>query len=488
MKPHTSTHPGLALALAWGLSFVLTGCAWPGRSAAPLAALQAQDAGLSDKASAVVSDAWWRSWGDPQLAPLIAQTLKGSPTMADVQARVRRMQALSGVVDAASLPQATLGAEFSRQRYSANGLFPPPIAGRTWSNDTLQAGVGWNPDLWGQHKAELASAIGQVRAAQADAAMAANTLVHQVVRGHVALARLLAQQAVAERMVEQRQQMQQLVQQRREAGLDTRIEQAQSDSTLADAAAQAESLKEQITLTRHQLAVLSGQAPQALDAWSPRLDALRLEALPTHLGADLLGRRPDVVAARWRVEAAAQDIQVARTQFYPNVNLSAFAGFNALGMDRLLDSGSRQYGVVPALRLPLFDGGRLRAQLSGREAERDSAVTNYNSAVLGAVKEAADAIASSQSVDRQWTEQSKALGSAESAHALAQQRFQAGLGNRLAVLAAESAVLAQRRLAIELQARQLDNRAQLMRALGGGWSADTTPFGTSAFSTNAAAR
>lgn len=488
MKPHTSTHPGLALALAWGLPFVLTGCAWPGRSAAPLAALQAQDAGLSEQASAVVSDAWWRSWGDPQLAQLIAQTLKGSPTMADAQARVRRMQALSGVVDAASLPQATLGAEFSRQRYSANGLFPPPIAGRTWSNDTLQAGVGWNPDLWGQHKAELASAIGQVRAAQADAAMAANTLVHQVVRGHVALARLLAQQAVAERMVEQRQQMQQLVQQRREAGLDTRIEQAQSDSTLADAAAQAESLKEQITLTRHQLAVLSGQAPQALDAWSPRLDALRLEALPTHLGADLLGRRPDVVAARWRVEAATQDIQVARTQFYPNVNLSAFAGFNALGMDRLLDSGSRQYGVVPALRLPLFDGGRLRAQLSGREAERDSAVANYNSAVLGAVKEAADAIASSQSVDRQWTEQSKALGSAESAHALAQQRFQAGLGNRLAVLAAESAVLAQRRLAIELQARQLDNRAQLMRALGGGWSADTTPFGTSAISTNAAAR
>ncbi len=474
MQAHTSTHSNLSLALALGLTSALIGCAMPGQRGAPLASLQATQAGLANATSSEVGDAWWRSWDNPELNSLITQTLKDSPTVADAQARVRRMQALSGVADAARLPQATLGAEFSRQRYSANGLFPPPIAGKTWSNDTLQAGVGWSPDLWGQHQAELASAIGQVRAAQADAAVAANALINQVVRGHVALARLLAQRDVAERMVQQRQQMQQLVQQRREAGLDTRIEQAQSDSTLADAVVQVESLKEQITLTRHQLAVLSGQAPQSLDTFSPRMDALKLNAMPTTLGADLLGRRPDVVAARWRVEASTQDIEVARTQFYPNVNLSAFVGFNALGMDRLLDSGSRQYGVVPAVRLPLFDGGRLRAQLSGREAERDSAVANYNNAVLGAAKEAADAIASSHSLDIQWAEQSKALASAERAHVLAAQRFEAGLGNRLAVLTVESAVLAQMRLAIDLQARQRDNRANLMRALGGGWSSEAS--------------
>ena len=468
------------MACLLGLSGLLTGCAVPGHSAAPLAPLHAQDAGLADAPGLAVSDAWWRSWNDPSLTQLIEQTLQGSPSMAEAQARVRRMQALSGMVDAASLPQATLGAEFSRQRYSANGLFPPPIAGSTRSNDTLQAGVGWSPDLWGQHQAELASAIGQVRAAQADAAMAANALVHQVVRGHVALARLLAQRGVAEQTVQQRLQMQQLVQQRRQAGLDTRIEQAQADSTLADTAAQMEGLQEQITLARHQLAALSGQAPQALAHWSPRLDAMTPEALPATVGADLLGRRPDVVAARWRVQASQQDIQVARTQFYPNINLSAFAGFNALGMNHLLDAGSRQYGVVPAIRLPLFDGGRLRAQLSGREAEHDSAVANYNSMVLGAAREAADAIGSNQSLQRQWSEQSRALAGAEAAHAMAQQRFEAGLGNRLAVLAAESAVLTQRRLGMELQARQLENHANLMRALGGGWHDSTLTPNTTA--------
>lgn len=460
------------MACLLGLSGMLTGCAVPGRSAPALVTLQAQEVGLADASGLAVSDAWWRSWNDPSLNQLIEHTLQGSPSMAEALARVHRMQALSGMVDASSLPQVTLGAEFSRQRYSANGLFPPPIAGSTRNNDTLQAGVGWSPDLWGQHRAELASAVGQVRAAQADAAMAANALVHQVVRGHVALARLLAQRDVVEQTLRQRQQMQQLVQQRRQAGLDTRIDQAQADSTLADTATQAQGLQEQITLARHQLAALSGQAPQALAHWHPRLEALTPDALPATVGADLLGRRPDVVAARWRVQASQQDIQVARTQFYPNVNLSAFAGFNALGMNHLLDAGSRQYGVVPAIRLPLFDGGRLRAQLSGREAEHDSAVANYNSVVLNAAKEAADAIGSSQSVQRQWTEQSRALADAERAHALAQQRFEAGLGNRLAVLAAESSVLAQRRLAIDLQARQLDNRANLMRALGGGWPGD----------------
>ena len=470
--PHTSR--GTAIALMVCVATGLTACSAPGTGATQAALLKAPALGLPEVRTAEVTDAWWQSWNDPQLDALMRQSLQDNPSLAVAQARVRRMQALAGVVDAASLPQGTLGADFSRQRYSANGLFPKPIAGNVWDNDTLQQGVGWSPDLWGQRAAELASALGQTRAAQADAAMASNALASQVAHGYVALARWLAQLAVAERTQQQHQQIQQLVAERREAGLDTRQDQAQSDSSLADAQAQVEGLKEQVALTRHQLAVLSGQAPHALDDLRPQLSALRLENLPASMGADLLGRRPDVVAALWRVEAAQQDVQQARTQFYPNINLSAFVGFNALGLNQLLDSGSRQYGVTPALRLPLFDGGRLRAQLSGRQAERDVAIAQYNSVVLEAVKETTDAISSSQSVDRQQAQQAQALAGAQSAHALAQQRYQAGLGNRLAVLSAETAVLTQRRAAADLLARQLDTRVNLLRALGGGWRDDTS--------------
>ena len=162
---------------------------------------------------------------------------------------------------------------------------------------------------------------------------------------------------------------------------------------------------------------------------------------------------------------------MARTQFYPNVNLGMFAGYNALGTQHLLEAGSHQYGIVPALRLPLFEGGRLKAQLSGREAERDLAVAQYNQAVLDAVREAADAIHSEASASQQVAEQSRALAAAQQARTLAQQREQAGLGNRLNVLGVQAAWLAQQRTAIDLQARLLDVRVQLVRALGGGWQA-----------------
>jgi len=191
------------------------------------------------------------------------------------------------------------------------------------------------------------------------------------------------------------------------------------------------------------------------------------------LGADLLGRRPDVVAARWRVEAATHGIDVAKADFYPDVNLSAFIGLNALGLDQLFQASSRQIGVTPALRLPIFDGPRLRAQLRGTQADLDAAIAQYNGTVLDAVKQAGDAITSVQSLQRQHVLQQEALAKAERAYDFAVQRYQAGLGNQISVLNTESQLITQRRLAVDLQARALDTRIALAAALGGGWSDDT---------------
>jgi NodT family efflux transporter outer membrane factor (OMF) lipoprotein len=456
---------------AWTLASLgmLSACSspTPPASASPWSAEQL---GLRAGASSEIAADWWTTWGDARLQGLIRQALQAHPNLQQAQARVRRMQALAGMTGAAAQPQLGLGADFSRQRYSANGLFPKPIAGNTWSNDTLQVSLGWTPDLWGEHAAALAAAVGQTRAAEAEAAMASQMLAAQILRGSIGLARLLAQGEASAQLIALRETAQTLVHQRQEAGLDTRIEQAQSDTALAELQAQHRALQEQTTLARHQLAVLCGLPPQALQDYAPRLEDFALPALPAQLGADLLGRRPDVVAARWRAEAAWQQIHVARTQFYPSVSLGAFAGYNALGTEQLLEAGSRQYGILPALRLPLFEGGRLQAQLSGREAERDGAVAQYHQAVLDAVREAADAIRSSEGAAEQATEQARALAGTRQAFALAQQREQAGLGNRLAVLSSQAALLGQQRTAIDLQARQLDVRVQLVRALGGGWS------------------
>ncbi|MCJ7799934.1 MAG: TolC family protein, partial [Polaromonas sp.] len=183
----------------------------------------------------------------------------------------------------------------------------------------------------------------------------------------------------------------------------------------------------------------------------------------------------DIAAARWRVEASSKDVANAKTQFYPNLNLVAFAGFSSIGLGRLLDPGSQQWGVGPALRLPIFDAGRLRANLRGKTADLDAAVESYNAAVLDAMHDAADQVASTQAIVRQQVEQRAAQQSAEGAYEIAVQRYRAGLGNYLQVLSAETSVLAQRRLAVDLAGRALETQVALIRALGGGYSPAAAP-------------
>jgi NodT family efflux transporter outer membrane factor (OMF) lipoprotein len=276
--------------------------------------------------------------------------------------------------------------------------------------------------------------------------------------------------AVAQRTLEQRQQGLQLVKDRVDAGLDTPLELQQSESALPDARLTLETLAEQKALALNALAALTSQPNSTLALELPAQSAIKTIATPRSMPIDLLGRRADIAAARWRIEAATHDVSSAKAQFYPNINLTAFAGFSSIGFDKLLQSGSEQWGVGPAIRLPLFDGGRLRANLRGKTADLDAAIESYNAMVLDAVREVADQLTSAQSIARQKTEQTAAQVSAEAAYAIAVQRYKAGLTNYLQVLSAESAVLTQRRLAVDLAARTLDTQVQLIRALGGGYT------------------
>jgi outer membrane protein TolC len=147
----------------------------------------------------------------------------------------------------------------------------------------------------------------------------------------------------------------------------------------------------------------------------------------------------------------------------------AFVGLQSLGFDNLLKSASQQWGVGPAISLPIFEGGRLRANLRGKSADLDVAIESYNATVIDAVRDVADQISSVQSVDRQIVQQRQAQDAAEAAYDIAVQRYSAGLGTFLDVLTAEVAVLAQRRDGVDLVARSFDSQVALARALGGGW-------------------
>jgi NodT family efflux transporter outer membrane factor (OMF) lipoprotein len=417
---------------------------------------------------------WWRAFGDDTLNQLEAQALQANPSLKLAQARLTGAQAAAQLAGAADGPQLAAQLNLTEQRYTANGAVPPPLAGSVQSSGTAQLAASWELDFFGKNRAALEAALGTERAAQADAQAARVLLAAQVAQTYFAWVGLREQRRVAQQVLAQREAMRQLVQDRLQAGLDTPMDLRQSDAALPEARLLLAQLDEQIALTKNALAALVDEPNKPLALIPSAQAAIHSISFDSTLNANLLGRRADVTAARWRAQAADETVASARAQFYPNINLTAFAGLSSIGLDKLLQSGSQQWGVGPALSLPLFDSGRLRANLGGKTAERDAAVESYNSAVINAVHEVADQLASKQAVAAQQAEQTLAATAAQDAYAGAQQRFRSGLYNALQVLSAESAVLAQRRAAVDLNTRALQNQVALARALGGGFKATST--------------
>ncbi len=425
--------------------------------------------GLSSAGTAWPQDNWWQSYGDPQLDTLIGRAIAQSPSLKLAQARMARAQAAAGIAYSYTTVQLSGAVNSQYQHFTKTSIYPPPLGGAVDSLNNANLEFGYELDFFGRNRAALAAALGQARAAEADAAAARVVLAANVAKTYFQLARLIEQRAVADNTLNVRAQTLKLVQERVASGLDTRVEQRQAEGGLPGARLEIAQLDEQIALTRNALAALLGAGPEATRTLAPKLAVLQSQALPSALPADLVGRRADLSAARLRVQAAARDIDTTKAEFYPNVNLVAFAGLGSIGYGKWLDADSRQYGAGPAIRIPIFAGGRLRATLSGKTADYDAAVESYNQTLFEAVREVADQVVSLQSLALQTNEQRDAQSVAESAYELALKRYQAGLTNYLTVLTAENSVLAERRQAIDLKARVLDVNVNLSRALGGGY-------------------
>jgi NodT family efflux transporter outer membrane factor (OMF) lipoprotein len=410
---------------------------------------------------------WWQRFEQPQLNALVDTALQNNPSLKIAQARLAQAQAASDGVGAADGPQVNGALDLTRQLFTANGIYPPPYGGSVWNNGTLQANASWELDFFGKNQAALDATLGQAKATQAEIRAARGLLAANVCRSYFQLVRLQEQIALARRTLAQREETQRLVQDRVGAGLDTQLELQQAASALPDARLQIEQWEEQKALALNALAALTAQPVSALKLDVPPQDRIPAVRVAQTMPLDLLGRRSDISAARWRVEASIKDVSAAKAQFYPNINLIAFAGLSSIGFDRLLKSDSAQWGVGPAIRLPLFEGGRLRANLRGKTADLDAAIESYNAQVLDAVHEVGDRITSAQAVRRQQEQQAAAQTAAETAYAIAQQRYKAGLSTHLNVLSAETPVLVQRRLAVDLAARAIDTQVQILHALGG---------------------
>jgi len=422
--------------------------------------------------------AWWEKYADPQLNQLVTTAIAGNPSMAIAAARVRQAQALTEVAHAGELPQAGLDAGINRKHWSDNPYYGGgAMAGTdTWNNSAVIS-MSYNVDIWGRNRNNTERAQDELQAVAADGRAAQLDLESNIVRAYVTLALQYGLRDNTEATLQQQQQILDLANKRFKGGIGTQLEISEAQVPLPETRRQIEALDENIALARNQIAALLGKGPGAGDSITrPTLTLDAAIGLPTVLPAALLGRRPDLSAARWRVEAAGKNIQVAKAAFYPNVNLLASIGPMAAGGGLLsfLTLGNVSTSFGPAVSLPIFEGGRLRGQLGATTAGYDLEVEHYNQLLSMALKGIADQVVTLRSLQRQQQQAVLSVDTARTNVTIATRAFQRGLTGYLNVLNAQTQLLRQQQIIQQLQAQKLNAYATLTAALGGGIEDDTS--------------
>ena len=454
------------------IAALLGGCAIP--ASKPMVAPVSDTAlGLSPDAAPVIAVDWWRSFGDPQLDRLVGDAVAGSPSLDAALARVAQAQAVLATRNADNGPDVTLDAQEQYTRLSGRYTIPPPFGGSTRFVGSTAANLDWNLDLFGRQKAAIAGARASVAAAGLDLAAARLALSGAVVQTYLDLQRAEAQARIAARTIATRENSLRLVNVRIRNQLSSKLD-AQAATTLVAQARQALLRAEAAQrLTRNALAALAGRGadyPATIGATRLMLDAAL--PLPQRLPADLLARRADIGAAQARIAAASAGRQVARRAFYPNVNLAALAGFQAVGLGNLFSLDAGTVGAGPAVHLPIFDNGRLKADLAGATAVLDLATADYNDRVVGAVREAADALARVGALSADRARQREVVRGFAETGRLNAVRVSSGLDSRLDLVDTDIRTLEAEQADANLAADEAQQRVALVLALGGGFTQD----------------
>ncbi|HEX8964178.1 MAG TPA: efflux transporter outer membrane subunit, partial [Rhodocyclaceae bacterium] len=339
----------------------------------------------------------------------------------------------------------------------------------------------WELDFWGKNHAALAAAISEQEATRAEAAQARLMLTTSIAAAYAELQHLYAVRDTSARALAVRSKTADLFRRRLDAGLETLSSVRQAEAREAAGEADLLLVDERLTLQRNAIAALLGAGPdRGLAIKRPNAVAADAYGLPTHLALDLLGRRPDIVAARLRTEAAAQRIHQSKAGFYPSVNLLAYVGTLALGVGNLASAGSSIGGVGPAISLPIFNTEALQGQLRGAHAEYDASVSLYNGTLSNALHEVADAAASRKALDGELAATRRFAAAAADAYRITNNHYRGQLSSYLEVLTAEDNLLTAQRALADMESRALTLNIAMVRALGGGYESQQPQAGTDA--------
>ncbi len=466
-----------ATVLALSGAALLAACApdlGPRPQPTPMTAYQTKQSFTAPEA-AWPADNWWTAYRDPQLTQLIEEALKGAPDLKIAEARLRQADAQAEEAGAATLPELSGNGSLQETRQSINQGFPnqfKPLLPHGWhTTPSTTLNFAYELDFFGKNRAALAAATSNAEAAAADAAEARLMLSTAVAGAYADFVRLSADGRTAADAVRVRQQTAGLVEQRVTNGLENKGQLAEANAQVAIAQTQQDAVEGAIARTRNEIAALIGKGPdRGLTLAPPEAVTPVPFGLPRSLPADLVGRRPDIVAARLRAEAAAHQIDVAHADFYPNIDLAGSFGLQSLDIADFANHGSIVGAFGPALHLPIFEGGKLTGAYRGARASYDEAVASYDKTVTHALEDVANAVVNARQLTAELDHARTALKNSEDAYRVAELRYKGGLSPYLDVLTAEGTLLTQRQTVSDLEAQNFAQSVTLVRALGGGYA------------------
>lgn len=410
---------------------------------------------------------WWKLFADPALDDLIARALSSNQDLRAAAARVEQARAAAGFAGSSYWPQIAANGFIVRERSSSTTENVLPDSLSTTYRAPLT--VSWELDLFGRVRHLTASARADAEATTVTFESVRLALTSDVAATFFTLRALDRELALVRENVGLRQRARELAAARMAHGVSAELDVARADTELAATEAEAAALENRRAAVQNSLAVLLGATAPDFVLAALVFEQSAPPTVPPGLPAALLERRPDIAAAERTLVAAQARIGVAKAAFFPAISLTGSAGFASAEVDGLFKADSRIWSVGPSLYLPIFQGGRNRANLARSRAAHDEAMAVYRHRVLVAFREVQDALTASRLLAEQSAAQARALTSARRAAALAQTRYEAGFVSFLEVIDAQRTALTTERASAQLAALRLNASVALIKALGGGW-------------------
>jgi outer membrane protein, multidrug efflux system len=427
---------------------------------------------LAATSPAALAPDWWRAFNDPALDAFETRALAANQDLRAALARVEQARALAGVTRSAYLPSLAADPSITRERTSRTVDNSTPDS--TTTTHRLSLDLSWELDLFGRVRRLNQSARADLDAAGATFAAARLSLTAEVAATHFTLRALDRELDIVTRTTSVRRDALQLIQARVRQGTADDVAFARAETELAATEADAAALAIRRSAAQNALAVLLGEPalnPNVAEARSAFETAPAVPPLiPAGLPGDLLTRRPDIAAAERSLAAASARIGVAKSAFFPSIALTGAAGYASADISDLTKPESRLWSFGPSVYLPLFQGGRNKANLARSRAAYDEAAAIYQQSVLVALREVQDALTTSRLLGDQAAAQARAVASARRGAELSQKRYDAGYVSYFEVVDAQRTALAVERADAQLAGQRWITHVALIKALGGGWS------------------